>query len=243
MDNFIQLGISETTDTIIIKKAFRKKSLEYKNNDKILNSIKKKKINIINKNTDIKIDNINKNTICNSIPTKRIQDIIIYYELTMFEIFSGASVPITINRKVQMGDNITNEKETIYIDIPPGIDDNEIIIIKNKGNYINTLYGNIKIIIKTNNNTPYIRRGLDLYINKNISLKDSLCGFKFKFIFLDNKTYNITNNNIIHPNYNKVIPNMGLKRGNYFGKLIISFNIIFPETISPEAKNIICKYL
>ena len=31
----------------------------------------------------------------------------------MFEIFSGASLPITINRNT-MGDNITNEKETIY---------------------------------------------------------------------------------------------------------------------------------
>ena len=48
-----------------------------------------------------------------------------------------------------------------------------IIIIKNKGNSINNLKGDIKVVINIKNNTPFKRQGLDLVITKNISLKEA----------------------------------------------------------------------
>ena len=128
------------------------------------------------------------------------------------------------------------EMETIYIDIPKGIDDGEILLIKEKGNVINNFRGDIKIFIKIQNNTEFKRAGLDLIYEKTISLKESLCGFSFELKYLNGRTYTITNankvGNVISPNYKKIIPNMGLERDGHIGNLVIIFNVSFPEQLS-----------
>ena len=69
------------------------------------------------------------------------------------------------------------ENETIYIDIPKGIDENEIIIMKDRGNVINdTNKGEVKIFVKISNTTDFTRKGLDLFYKKTITLKEALCG-------------------------------------------------------------------
>jgi DnaJ-class molecular chaperone len=40
--------------------------------------------------------------------------------------------------------------------------------------------------------------------------------------------------NIITPGYKKIIPNMGLSRDGHTGNLIVTFEVLFPTTISPE---------
>ena len=43
----------------------------------------------------------------------------------------------------------TTEKEKIYVNIPKGIDNNEIIVVEGKGNVVNTnRRGDVKIFIK-----------------------------------------------------------------------------------------------
>ena len=52
-----------------------------------------------------------------------------------------------MERWVKVDNEKRIEKEKIYVDIPKGIDDNELIIIKNKGNIIDeTLKGDLKIV-------------------------------------------------------------------------------------------------
>ena len=96
--------------------------------------------------------------------------------------------------------------------------------------------GDIKLFIKVENNTQFERRGLDLFLHKNISLKESLCGFSFELKYINGKSYTLNNNkgNIIPPEYIKVIPNMGLKREDHVGNLLIHFHVEFPEKLSDE---------
>ena len=80
--------------------------------------------------------------------------------------------------------------------------------IKEKGNIINdTLKGDIKIFIKIENDSGFERQGLNLLIKKNISIKESLCGFTFEMKHLNGKTYTLHNNvgNIIPPDFKKII--------------------------------------
>ena len=157
--------------------------------------------------------------------------------INMEQVLLGANIPIEIERWIMENNNKVSERETIYINIPKGVDENEIIVLANKGNSLHhSIYGDVKLIIKIENKTEYERNGLDLIIHKNISLKDALCGFTFELKYINNKTYTINNSsgNIIPPNYKKVIPNMGLSRENYVGNLIIVFNILFPEKLSEE---------
>jgi DnaJ-class molecular chaperone len=86
------------------------------------------------------------------------------------------------------------------------------------------------------NDTLFKRQGLDLILEKNISLKESLCGFSFEINYINNKSYTLHNNkgNIIPPEYRKIYPNMGLKRGENTGNMIIHFHLDFPETLTEE---------
>jgi DnaJ-class molecular chaperone len=158
-------------------------------------------------------------------------------EITMDQVLTGANIPLVIERWIVENGNKTFENETLYIDIPKGIDDNEIIILRDKGNVLNqSIKGDVKLFIKVINNSSFIRNGLDLLFNKTISLKDALCGFTFELKYLNGKTYTLNCNqgNIVHPGYKKILPNMGLTREGHTGNLIIQFQVDFPEIITEK---------
>lgn len=153
------------------------------------------------------------------------------------KVLTGGNIPIEIERWTINNGLKLFEKETIYLDIPKGIDDNEIIILREKGNVSKEkLIGDIKIFIKINNDTEFQRNGLDLIYNKIITLKDALCGFSIDLKYINGKKYTINNNmgNIITPNFKKIIPKMGLERDGHIGNLVIIFQIQFPEKLSEE---------
>jgi DnaJ-class molecular chaperone len=160
-------------------------------------------------------------------------------KITMEQAYIGVSIPIEIERWVMQDVNTRQtEKETVYVPFPPGIDENEIIVLREKGNVINeNTKGDIKIVVQIENNTQFQRHGLDIIYNKKITLKEALCGFMFSIVHLNGKqiTFNNTvNNTIIKPNSKKIIPNMGMNRDTNTGNLIIDFEIHFPDTLTPE---------
>ena len=125
----------------------------------------------------------------------------------------------------------------MYIDIPRGIDNNEIITLENKGNRINSaIIGDVEIKILITNDTQFFRQGLDLIYKKTITLKESYCGFNFDLPYIDGREFKIKNEpgNIIPPNFRKIIPNLGLKRDNDIGNLIILFDVIYPKQFTQE---------
>ena len=152
-------------------------------------------------------------------------------------VYNGTTIPVDIERWINDNGTKIFEKETLYVPIPKGVDENEIIILKDKGNVVNeTCKGDVKIFIKVSNNTELKRTGIDLIYEKNISLKEALCGFTFEIKFINGKIYTLNNNsgNIITPEYKKIIPNMGLTREGHTGNLIVIFHIEFPEKLTNE---------
>ena len=158
-------------------------------------------------------------------------------EITLDEAYLGCKKPIEIERWIQE-DNIKRmERETIYVTIPRGIDENEIIILRDIGNILSeTNRGDIKIGIKIINNTQLMREGLNLIYNKTLSFKESLCGFTFDLPHLDSKLFKINNNNgvVIQNGYRKVIPGLGMIRDEHKGNLIIHFSVVYPENLTEE---------
>jgi DnaJ-class molecular chaperone len=158
-------------------------------------------------------------------------------QINMEQVFNGASVPIEIERWILHADSKVFEKETIYIDIPQGIDDNEIIVLRDRGNIISEqCKGDIKLTILVQNNTAFKRSGLDLILDKTISLKEALCGFNFELNYINGKSYTLNNNrgSIVPPEYKKIYQNMGLKRGEHKGNMIINFHVEFPTSLTSE---------
>ena len=166
--------------------------------------------------------------------------ILITETITLSKAYTGYNMPIEITRWIVENNVKREETETIYIPIPPGIDNNELIILKEKGNILSdSNKGDIKVFIKIQNDTDFTRNGLDLVLNKTISLKDALCGFVFDMNYLDGRIFKINNigGNVITHNYNKVLPGMGMKRDAHIGNLVINFNVSFPERLTEEQIN------
>lgn len=158
-------------------------------------------------------------------------------EVSMEQVLNGSTIPVDIERWYIENGTKMFEHETLYVTIPKGADDNEIIILNDKGNMIQeSVKGDVKIFIKVINDTTFTRNGLDLLYNKSVSLKEALCGFTFELKYLNGKMYtlNCNSGNIIFPGYKKILPNMGLTRDGHVGNLIIQFQVNFPEFLSEE---------
>tara|TARA_Y100000817_G_scaffold313961_1_gene311345 strand:- start:1442 stop:2284 length:843 start_codon:yes stop_codon:yes gene_type:complete len=156
-------------------------------------------------------------------------------EITLQQGYTGTNYPIEIERWIQDGKMKRTECEKIYVDIPKGIDDNEMIIIRNKGNILNdSNYGDVKIFIKIRNETRFERSGMDLIVKKKLSLKESLTGFTFDLKHITGKVYTINGTTVIKPGYRKTIKGMGMKREEQCGDMIIQFEIIFPNKLTED---------
>ena len=157
--------------------------------------------------------------------------------INMEQVLTGAKIPLDIERWIIENSIKVFENETIYVTIPQGIDDGEMLILRDKGNSLNeNVKGDIKIFVKVNNDSIFKRVGLDLIIEKNISLKESLCGFSFEIKYVNGKSYTLNNNkgNIIPPEYKKIYPSMGLQREEHKGNMVIHFHVEFPEQLTSE---------
>jgi DnaJ-class molecular chaperone len=160
--------------------------------------------------------------------------------ISLKDAYHGVNYPLEIERWIMSNNTKTIEKEKIYVEVPKGIDSGEIIKIENKGNVMSdTNKGDIKVHVNVCSDSVFNRNGLNLYFDKNISLKESLIGFKFEFKFLNDKTYAINNEdkNIIKPNYQKEIKGMGMERNGRKGSLVIRFNVVFPDKLTDDQIN------
>jgi DnaJ-class molecular chaperone len=158
--------------------------------------------------------------------------------ISMEQAYHGCTLPVEVERWVMIGDTKIQEEETLYLAIHPGVDDNEILMIKDKGNALSDDFkGDIKVVIRLVNSTIFRRHGLDLICRKPVSLKEALCGFAFEILHINGKTLSLnnkTNTTIIKPNYKKVVNGLGMVRDNVHGNLIIEFDVEFPDTLTPE---------
>ena len=265
MENYYDvLNINQYCDTSEIKKAYRKLSLQYHPDRNIDNNTKDifNKINTayevlscsdkrelydkkVNK-SDLKYQLVSdlKNQQNNNISNNETPYNQNYYEnlniykniiITYEQAYSGYYLSVNIEKWRLENKHKVYFNETIYVDVKKGIDNNEIITIENKGNYLTeNNIGKLILTINLKNHEIYNREGLDLIYKKEITLKDALCGFSFNLQHLDDNNYIIKNEkgNIINNNYKKVIKHKGFERDNIYGNLIIEFNVVFPSNLN-----------
>lgn len=158
--------------------------------------------------------------------------------LTLEQAYVGCTLPLEIERWIMHGLVKVKEMETVYVDIPAGIDDSEMITLVDKGNVFHDhCKGVVKVNIHVDNTTPFRRQGLNLIYSKTLSLKEALCGFSFELKHLNGKTLamnNTQNVTLIKPHLQKMVPGLGMTRDKNVGSLIIEFDVKFPDTLTPE---------
>lgn len=159
-------------------------------------------------------------------------------EITLEKAYAGGSHSFEFERTTVNGGNKFTELASASIELPPGVPDNEIVIMQNCGNQLNDqIRGDVKLVIRIINNKDFTRKDMDLVYNHTISLKESLTGFSFELKHLNGRPIhinNFTNKTIITPGYTKTLAGMGMQRNGLSGNLIIHFNIRFPEKLTDD---------
>lgn len=167
-------------------------------------------------------------------------------DVTMDEVMNGGILPMRIRRTVCENNTQRDEPETIYVTVSKGVDDGEIIYIREKGNIEHGQSGDIRISVRVVNTSILIRDGLNLICNHTITLKESLCGFIFHLPHPNGKVYTINNldNGLVTPTgYKKIIPKLGIPRDSCIGNLTICFTVSFPASLSPVIRSAIAELL
>jgi len=157
-------------------------------------------------------------------------------DITFEDSFKGNNIPIVIEREIKMGNLSYVEEEKVYITIIKGIDDGEILIVKEKGNNYNDTKGDLKLHIHIIPQHEYERKGLNIIQKQNISFKESICGFERIIKHIDGTNMRLVSSrgNIIQNGDDHIIPNKGFSRDNQIGNLIILFKVISPKTLNEE---------
>ena len=169
-------------------------------------------------------------------PSPIVKDI----NITLKQAFTGTPIHFEFERWIQEDEIKINENETININIPQGINDGEIIVLQDNGNIINIgnkqIKGDVHLIIRVSNDTEFIRQGNDLCYKKTITLKEALCGFKFKMDYINGNQISLNVNVVLFTGAKQVIKNLGMVREGITGNLILEFDVKFPESLTPEQK-------
>jgi DnaJ homolog subfamily A member 2 len=104
------------------------------------------------------------------------------------------------------------------------------------------------VVVKIRPSKIFSRKGADLYMDKEISLVQALTGVNFVILHLDGRAVRIMGKEgqVIKPNSVMTCEGLGLpfhKTSYKSGNLFINFKIAFPETITPNQKDVITNVL
>jgi hypothetical protein len=148
----------------------------------------------------------------------------------------GATIPVEMERW-NMNSEGTHEldKHTEYVTIPVGAESGEVIILSNRGNEgAPECRGDVKVTLTVEEHATFKRNGLDIIMEKKITLKEALCGFVFEIEHLNGKkfAFNSSSGNIIRDGLIKTIPKLGIQRGTERGNLNVAFKVLYPEKLT-----------
>jgi hypothetical protein len=167
--------------------------------------------------------------------------------VTLEHVCQGATIPVEMERW-----NINNEgvhelgNHVEYISVPMGAENGEVIILSNRGNETGDgVRGDVKVTFIVEEHALFKRNGLDILVEKNITLKEGLCGFVFDIEHINGKkfSFNSSSGNIIRDGLIKTIPRLGLQRGNEYGNLNVVFRVTYPDNLNEEQIKILANTL
>ena len=158
--------------------------------------------------------------------------------VTLEHVCQGATIPVEMERWNVNSEGVHELSSHVeYISVPMGAENGEVILLSNRGNETGDgTRGDVKVTFIVEEHPVFKRNGLDILLEKSITLKEALCGFVFDIAHLNGKkfSFNSSAGNIIRDGLIKTIPRLGLHRGNECGNLNVVFKVTYPDKLSEE---------
>lgn len=147
----------------------------------------------------------------------------------------------TKNLKVTRNRNGKPDELVIPLEVKPGWRDGTKVTYPGEGDIIpGHPAQDLVFVIKERKHSKYERDDDDLILKMDISLNQALTGFEINEKGIDGNPLDIVVNRVITPKTELRYPNLGMPNKNGSrGVLIVKFNIIFPEDLDEDQKDII----
>jgi len=161
----------------------------------------------------------------------------------------GESVDPKLRCKKCNGKKVIRERKILEVNVDKGMEDGQKIQFTEEGDQEPGLEpGDIIIVLDEKQHPVFKRNGMDLLMKMDISLTESLCGLKKTVATLDDRTLVIQTvpGEVIKSGDLKSVQGEGMPQyRNPFekGRLIISFNVVFPDSLDPAMAENLAKIL
>jgi len=174
------------------------------------------------------------------------KDATVHHDLpvSLEDICKGCTKKMKITKKIVGSNGQTRtEDKVLTVTIKPGWKSGTKITFPHEGDqYPNHVPADIAFVIKDKPHPKFKRDGANIiYIHK-LSLRDALIGTSLNVPTLDGTNYPLRIDNVIKPKMTRTIAGQGLpmhKTPTRRGDLIVEFDVRFPDSLSPAAKELI----
>ncbi|CAD5212641.1 unnamed protein product [Bursaphelenchus okinawaensis] len=174
------------------------------------------------------------------------QDQTVQHDLpvSLEDIYKGCTKKMKITKKIVGGDgSVRTEDKVLTLTIKPGWKAGTKVTFPKEGDqYPSRVPADIAFVIKDKPHPKFKRDGADIRYRHKISLRDALCGHQLQVPTLDGTTLPLKLETVVKPSMTRTIPGQGLplpKEPSKRGNLIVEFDVRFPDSLSPAAKELL----
>jgi DnaJ family protein A protein 2 len=174
---------------------------------------------------------------------QKTQDVMHKLSVPLEELYNGSTKKLALNRHIADGQGrVTKKKEVLEVRVERGMEDGRKIVFKEKADEMpGCITGDVILVVSQASHPVFKRQGPHLTMEKDITLRDALCGYAFSLKHLDKRQVVISSPKgaVTQPNSWICISGEGMPiKGNQFnkGNLFIKLNVKFPklEDLEPE---------
>jgi len=161
----------------------------------------------------------------------------------------GESVDPKLRCKKCNGKKVIRERKILEVHVDKGMEDGQKITFSEEGDQEPGMEpGDIIIVLDEKQHPVFQRNGMDLIMKMDITLSESLCGLKKTILTPDERTLVIQTvpGEVIKTGDFRAVHGEGMPQyRNPFekGRLIISFNVVFPDQLDPAMAQALGKIL
>ncbi|XP_076445549.1 dnaJ homolog subfamily B member 13-like [Babylonia areolata] len=165
--------------------------------------------------------------------------------LALEEVYHGCTKKMKISRRVMNEDGHTSSirDKILTITVKKGWKPGTRITFPKEGDQgPNNIPADIVFIVRDKPHPRFRREGLNLIHTASVALGRALTGTIVDIHTLDERILHIPINDVVRPGYKKVVPGEGMPQSSdpsQKGDLIIEFNIEFPNSLTPDRKDLV----
>ncbi|KAK2148654.1 hypothetical protein LSH36_488g06012 [Paralvinella palmiformis] len=170
-------------------------------------------------------------------------------QLSLEEVYHGCTKKMKISRRVMNEDGHTSSirDKILTISVKKGWKPGTRITFPQEGDQgPNNVPADIVFIVKDKTHPRFRREGINLVYTAKLPLVKALTGYTVEIHTLDERVIHIPITDIVEPGYKKMVPGEGMpitKDPEQHGDLIIEFEIEFPNSLTPDRKELLRKAL